>query len=96
MQIVLEIGAGRARRFHRLLRDRLSRRFPQSSAALRFVEGAPPAPGAIAALLALERLIFRRSRETLCDPLPECAMNAEACGAPARPGNRQFTIRQMI
>jgi hypothetical protein len=82
MQIVLEIGAGGARRFHRLLRDRLARRFPQSSAALRLVEGAPPPPGAVAALLALERLIFRRSRETLCDLLPECAMNAAACGPP--------------
>jgi hypothetical protein len=69
MQIVVEVGAGGARRFHRLLRDRLARRFPQSAASLRLVEGSTPLPGAVAALLAFERMVFRRSRETLCDPL---------------------------
>jgi hypothetical protein len=82
MQIVLEIGFGGARRFHRLLRDRLARRFPQSSASLRLVEGSPPLPGAVAALLAVERLVFRRSRETLCDLLPGCETGAPVSGAP--------------
>jgi hypothetical protein len=82
MQIVLEIGLSGARRFHRLLRDRLARRFPQSAISLRRVEGSPPVPGAVAALLAVERLVFRRSRETLCDLLPECETRAPASSAP--------------
>jgi hypothetical protein len=82
MQIVLEVGLGAARRFHRLLRDRLARRFPQSSVSLRPVSGSPPLPGAVAALLTVERLVFRRSRETLCDLLPGRETGAPSSGAP--------------
>jgi hypothetical protein len=68
MRIVIEVDAARARRFHRLVRERLARRFPRAVVGLRVVRGAASLPGAVATLLAFERLIYRRSRETLCDP----------------------------
>jgi hypothetical protein len=78
MLIVIEIDRAGARRFHRLLRDRLARRYPTAGVALSAVEGAAPLPGAVGALLGFERMVLRRSRETLCDCLP-----AEEWGAPA-------------
>jgi hypothetical protein len=82
MLIEVEIDRAGGRRFHRLLRERLARRFPEAGVALRRVEGAPPLPGAVAALLALERIILRRSRDTLCDPLSAQEFGAPASGAP--------------
>jgi hypothetical protein len=82
MRIAIEIDRAGARRFHRLLRDRLARRFPEAEVALRAVAGAPPAPGALGALLAIERMILRRSRETLCDPLTAQDLGPPASGAP--------------
>ncbi|MGA2794069.1 MAG: hypothetical protein ABSE69_11125, partial [Roseiarcus sp.] len=79
MRIEIEFDRAGGRRFHRLMRDRLARRFPHADVALRPVEGATPPPGAVAALLAFERMILRRSRETICDPLP-----AHEFGAPDR------------
>jgi hypothetical protein len=81
MRIEVDIDRAAPRRFHRLLRDWLARRFPDAKVALRAVEGAPPLPGAVAALLAIERMVFRRSRETLCDFLP-ADFGAPADGAP--------------
>jgi hypothetical protein len=80
MRIVIEIDRAGGRRFHRLLRDRLARRFPAAGVALCAVAGAPPLPGAVAALLAIERMILRRSRETLCDVLPAGEFGAPAAG----------------
>jgi hypothetical protein len=82
MRVVVEIDRSACRRFHRLLRDWLARRFPQAQVALRAVEGAPPLPGAVGALLAMERMIARRSQETLCDPLPRKDFGAPLSGAP--------------
>jgi hypothetical protein len=70
MQIDIEIDAAHARRFHRLLRNRLARQFPRALIRLKPVEGTAPPPRAATTLLALERLVVRGSRETLCDPLP--------------------------
>ena len=81
MRIVLEVSARGARRFHRLLRDRLARRFPHDEVSLAFVDGAPALPGAVALLLAFERMVFRRSRETLCDALEASEIGASASGA---------------
>jgi hypothetical protein len=78
MRIEIEFDRAGGRRFHRLMRDRLARRFPNADVALRPVEGATRPPGAVAALLSIERMILRRSRETICDPLP-----AREFGAPA-------------
>ncbi|WP_158815564.1 hypothetical protein [Methylocapsa sp. S129] len=82
MRLVLDVDHAGGRRFHRLLRDRLARRFPGASVALHAVEGAPPLPGAVAALLAIERMILRRSRETLCDGLSPREFGAPPAGAP--------------
>jgi hypothetical protein len=82
MLIVIEIDRAGARRFHRLLRDRLARRFPAASVALSAVEGAPPLPGAVGALLGFERMVLRRSRDTICDLLPAEEWGAPASGAP--------------
>jgi hypothetical protein len=81
MRVVVEVDRAGGRRFHRLLRDWLARRFPEAGVALRAVEGAAPLPGAVGALLGLERMIFRRSRETLCDVLPADEWGAPASGA---------------
>ena len=70
MRVAIEVDRASGRRFHRLLCDWLARRFPEAAIALNAVEGAAPPPGAVGALLALERMIFRRSRETPCDLLP--------------------------
>lgn len=80
MRIEIETARAGGRRFHRLLRERLARRFADAAVALCAVEGAPALPGAVAALLALERLVLRRSRETLCDPLSAQEFGAPACG----------------
>src|SRR5713226_5704408 len=82
MRIVVDIDRGASRRFHRLLRDWLARRFPEAQVALRAVEGAAPLPGAVGALLAMERMIARRSQETLCDLLPAKDFGAALSGAP--------------
>jgi hypothetical protein len=82
MRVAVEVDRAGARRFHRLLRDWLARRFPEAGVALCAVEGAAPPPGAVGALLGLERMIFRRSRETLCDPLPAHEWGAPIMGAP--------------
>jgi hypothetical protein len=82
MRVLIEVDRAVARRFHRLLRANLARRFPQTDVALCAVEGAPPLPGAVAALLGLERMILRRSRETLCDDLRADEIGATAAGAP--------------
>lgn len=82
MRILIKIDRAAPRRFHRLLRDRLARRFPDAEIALSAIEGAPPLPGAVATLLGLERMIFRRSRDTLCDRLPANGLGLPSNGAP--------------
>ncbi len=64
-----------SRRWHERLRDRLSRVLPGTEIRFRLVEGADSFPTSIVQLLALERLLLRRSRPTLCDdaPLAEAA-----------------------
>jgi hypothetical protein len=76
MRIVLEVGRSNARRFYHLLRDRLARQFPDVAVELRLIDDSAPSSGAAVALLSLERMILRRSRETLCDPLPATALRA--------------------
>src|ERR1700722_20528208 len=82
MRVAVEVDRVGGRRFHRLLRDWLARRFPEAGVALCAVEGAAPLPGAVGVLLGLERMIFRRSRETLCDSLPAHEWGGPVTGAP--------------
>jgi len=81
MRIAIEFNRADARRFHRLLRDRMARRFPQAIVALAPVASAP-APPAVGILLALERMVLRGSRDTLCDALPAREFGPPPAGAP--------------
>jgi hypothetical protein len=81
MRIAIELNRADARRFHRLLRDRIARRFPQAVVALVPVAGASPPP-AVGALLALEHMVLRGSRDTLCDALPAREFGPPPAGTP--------------
>jgi hypothetical protein len=80
MRVAIEFGRADARRFHRLLRDRIARRFPEASVALASVVGPSPLL-AVGVLLALERIVLRGSRDTLCDALPVQAFGPPPAGA---------------
>ena len=78
MKIALLVDCDKLRRAHRFLAERLQRRFPDGDVALRVVKSELPLPAAVGHLLNLERIAYRRGRETLCDPL-----KAEEFGPPS-------------
>lgn len=66
-RIDIAVNPANFRRWHERLRDRLRRLEPDAQVEFRLVTGGATWPSAVAPLLALERLLLRRSRETLCD-----------------------------
>jgi hypothetical protein len=81
VRIAIEVSRAGVRRFHRLLRDRLARQFPEAGVSLVLVDGEKPSAGA-ALLLGIERMIARPGREALCDPLDAEDFGAPATGSP--------------
>ncbi|MGA8170184.1 MAG: hypothetical protein WB816_05045 [Methylocystis sp.] len=67
VRIEIVVDRRGSRRWHERLRDRLARLLPGSAIQFRLVDGADSFPTAITQLLALERLLLRRSRPTLSD-----------------------------
>ncbi|HLW91028.1 MAG TPA: hypothetical protein VKS78_06990 [Roseiarcus sp.] len=80
IEIVVERGAARV--FHRRLKERFERDFPAAKLALRAAASGAPAPAAIGALLAIERLTYLKSRETFCDRLPEADIETSVAATP--------------
>lgn len=76
MRIEIVVDADKARSAHRLLRERLARVFPEANVSLTASMGAVPLPAAVPALLAFERLAYRRGRPTLSDRLPAAELAA--------------------
>jgi hypothetical protein len=70
MKIEIVVDADEARLAHRLLKERLGRAFPDATVTLAAAMGAERLPVAVPALLAFERLAYRRGRPTLSDRLP--------------------------
>jgi len=66
------------RRWHERLRDSLVRRWPQTRVAFRFERRGEAWPTAVTQLLALERLLLRRGKATLCDALDAGAADIAA------------------
>ena len=81
MRIVIDVDRRNLRRLHRLLRDRLARKFPGAGVALRLVDGEKPLPG-LDLLLGLERMIRRPAGEALCDPVPAGTIGEPAAETP--------------
>lgn len=81
MRIVIDVDRRNLRRFHRLLRDRLARKFPGAGVALRLVDGEKPLPG-LDLLLGLERMIRRPAGEALSDPVPAGTIGEPAAETP--------------
>jgi len=71
------------RRWHQRLRERLAHVLPQSAVFLSRREGAGPFPSDVGALLALEKIILRRSRPTICEPASAEALDANETSNPA-------------
>lgn len=67
MQVEILVARGNFRRWHQRLRERLARLAPDAAVAFRLVDSGDAYPGATVQLLALERLLLRRSRPTLLD-----------------------------
>lgn len=70
MRIEIRVDRTCFRRWHTLLRSGLERKIPCAEVRFRLAEGANAPPGAVASLLALERLILLRSRASCTDVLP--------------------------
>ena len=67
MRIEITVDRQAARRWHERLRARLSRLLPGSVIRFRLADGAGAFPPSVVHLLTLERLLLRRSPESLCD-----------------------------
>jgi hypothetical protein len=82
--MIIEIAVDRdgLRNIHLLLKERLRRAFPGAKVALRATPSAAVLPAAVPLLLKFERLIFRRSRETICDPMASARFDPPVDGAP--------------
>lgn len=81
-RIVIAVPFARFLRWHDRLRESLARRWPDAQVAFRFAPGDDAQPGAVSQLLALERMVLRRGKPTLCDriekPLAQAALGEEA------------------
>ena len=78
MKVEIRIKRSSLRRWHRSLAERLSRTFEGCDVRFRLVDGDDPLPASVTALLALERLIVRRSRPTLYDRIAEADLGRQA------------------
>lgn len=65
--IEILVEQGQFSRWHERLRDRIAKTAPQSAVHFRFIAGGADWPSSVSTLLTLERMLLRRSRETLCD-----------------------------
>jgi hypothetical protein len=81
MMIEIVVDRDKLRRFHRLLKTRLACVFPGAGVALRAGDGGGAQPAAVPPLLKLERLVYRRGRETICDLLPAAEFDAASDAA---------------
>jgi hypothetical protein len=75
-RIVIAVSSARFLRWQDRLRDSLARRWPGAEVAFRFEPGDDPQPGAVTQLLALERVVLRRGKPTLCDRIEKSAAKA--------------------
>jgi hypothetical protein len=66
-RIVVAAPAARHLRWHVWLRDRLAARLPQADVVFRFEPRPDDQSGTVTQLLALEKMLLRRGRPTLCD-----------------------------
>jgi hypothetical protein len=71
--IFITVPAGRACRWHALLRDALARRWPGGLVALAPTRGVDDRPASVGQLLALERLLLRGGRAALSDAIEVAA-----------------------
>lgn len=69
MRVEIRVGRSRFRRWHQKLAARL-RRDPDWQVVIRVVPGEAALPGSVEALLSLERLVLRHSKDGLFDRLP--------------------------
>ena len=69
MRIEIRVARGAARRWHRDLAERLERTLAPADVRIRATEGGATWPGSVDALLALERIVLRRSQPTPADRL---------------------------
>lgn len=74
-RILIIVPASRFMRWHERLRDLLTHRWPQTEVAFRFDPRDDDWPPSQTQLLALERLLLRRNKATLCDHLPAAPQN---------------------
>jgi hypothetical protein len=81
MKIEIIVDRDKLRRVHRALQERLVRAFPNAEIRLRAAADPAPLPIAVPLLLKLERLVYRRGRETLCDLLPGAQFEAPGASA---------------
>jgi hypothetical protein len=80
MKIEIIVDRDKFRRAHLALQERLVRAFPGVETRLCAAAGAAPLPSAVSLLLRLERLVYRRGRETLCDLLPGAQLETQGAG----------------
>ena len=71
MRIEISVPRSGVRRWHRHLAERLARNVDGAEVRLQAIDGGPPLDPAAESLLWLERMVLRRSRETLADRLTE-------------------------
>ena len=72
------VSNARFLRWHQRLRDRLARLYPRAGIGLRFDGRGAGWPSGVAPLLALERMLLRRSRPTLSDSLDPSRGDADS------------------
>ncbi|MDJ0447748.1 hypothetical protein [Methylocystis sp. JR02] len=75
-RILIVVAASRFMRWHERLQQSLARRWPQAEVAFHFDPRADDRPASQTQLLALERMLLRRNKETLCDLLHVMPQNA--------------------
>lgn len=75
-RILIVVAASRFMRWHERLRDSLAQRWPQAEIAFRFDPRADDRPASQKQLLALERMLLRRNKPTLCDHLQASPQSA--------------------
>lgn len=77
-RILIIVAAGRFMRWHERLRDSLAKRWPQAEIAFRFDPREDDRPASQTQLLALERLLLRHNKATLCDHLQATPQSVSA------------------
>lgn len=77
-RILIIVAASRFMRWHERLRDSLAKRWPQAEIAFRFDPREDDRPASQTQLFALERLLLRHNKATLCDHLHATPQSASA------------------